>query len=126
MTEDPLLAKLLETAAMLETRIEAALQEVGLSRAKLATLRQLREAGAPVPLKTLAEGQGCVPSNMTTLIARLENEGLVSRTPDPDDRRSVLASLTPLGAERTDAGERVLEQVHRAFAASLRPAERVA
>ena len=34
----------------------------------------------------------------TRLIAHLEAEGLVARTPDPVDRRSSLISLTPAGA----------------------------
>ena len=126
MTDDPLFLKFLDTAASLEERLENALREVGLSRAKLATLQQLRRVGEPVPLRVLAEGQGCVPSNITTLVARLESEGLVRRIPDPTDRRSVLAGLTPLGEERAVAGSRAAARVQQSFAASLRPAERVA
>jgi DNA-binding MarR family transcriptional regulator len=35
----------------------------------------------------------------TRLIARLEEAGLVDRTPDPLDRRSCVVSLTPAGGE---------------------------
>jgi DNA-binding MarR family transcriptional regulator len=36
------------------------------------------------------------------LIDRLESAGLALRTPSPDDRRSVLLSLTPAGRERVE------------------------
>jgi DNA-binding MarR family transcriptional regulator len=36
---------------------------------------------------------------ITSLVARLEREGLVSRRPDPADGRAVLLSLTPEGEE---------------------------
>jgi DNA-binding MarR family transcriptional regulator len=117
---------LLEAATALQDRLEGALKAVGLSRAKMEVLHQLVRAGVPVSLRELAEGQHCVPSNMTTLIDRLEADGLVSRVPDPDDRRSVRAALTPLGAERAAAGARAAETVEEAFAASLPLAERAA
>ncbi|MQA90153.1 MAG: MarR family transcriptional regulator [Gemmatimonas sp.] len=115
----PLVLMLLETAKALQDRLEEALKDVGLSRAKMEALQQLVRAGEPMPLRALAEGQRCVPSNMTTLIDRLESEGLVRRVDDPADRRSVRAELTPLGAERAAAGAEVLVRVQEEFASSL-------
>jgi DNA-binding MarR family transcriptional regulator len=40
---------------------------------------------------------------MTNRLDKLEREGLVSRAPDPRDRRGVLLSLTGPGRERLDA-----------------------
>ena len=40
---------------------------------------------------------------MTNRLDKLEGEDLVSRAPDPRDRRGVLLSLTQLGRERLDA-----------------------
>jgi DNA-binding MarR family transcriptional regulator len=40
---------------------------------------------------------------MTNRLDKLEREDLVSRAPDPRDRRGVLLSLTPAGGERLDA-----------------------
>lgn len=122
----PLFLALLETARVLQDRLEEALREVGHSRAKLDVLDQLARAGEPLPLRALAEGQRCVPSNMTTLIDRLENEGLVRRVDDPVDRRSVRAALTPLGVERAAAGADVLARVQEEFASSLPPTEQAA
>ena len=121
----PVLLLLLEIAQVQQNRMEEALKEVGLSRAKMEALHQLLRAGEPMPLRALAEGQRCVPSNMTTLVDRLESEGLVRRVDDPDDRRSVRAELTPLGAELAAAGAEVLAHVQEEFASSLSPSDSV-
>jgi len=123
---DPLFFSLLETASALQERLEDALMVVGLSRARMETLDQLIRARKPVSLRVLAEGQRCVPSNMTTLIDRLESEGLVYRVDDLFDRRSVRAALTPLGEERAAAGARVVAQMQDEFAERLSPVERAA
>ena len=39
---------------------------------------------------------------MTNRVDRLEHRGLVSRRPDPDDRRGVIVALTPAGARVVD------------------------
>lgn len=46
----------------------------------------------------LAGTLGCDPSNVTGLIRRLEQRGLVAREPDHDDRRTRWLSLTEAGA----------------------------
>ena len=99
---------------------------VGLSAAKYYVLSQLAESREPVPLRQLAQEQECVPSNMTTLVDRLEADGLVRRIDDPADRRSKRAELTELGQEKAAAGAKVVEEVETAFAESLEPTERLA
>ncbi len=44
----------------------------------------------------------CVKSTITRLVDRLEADGLVRRTPDPDDRRAQRLLLTPLGVATRD------------------------
>src|SRR5260221_1087964 len=96
----------LHASSVLESRLEARLSEVGLSLAKLAALRRLTEAGESLPLGQLAERLSCVKSNVTQLVDRLEADGLVSRTGDPNDRRSRLAVLTDAGkAAHSRGGE---------------------
>ena len=107
-------------------RLEEALKVVGLSAAKYKVLSQLAKAKEPVPLRMLAEEQQCVASNVTTLVDRLESDGLVRRIDDPMDRRSKRAELTPLGKEKTEEGEKVVAEVEAAFADSLGPTERLA
>ena len=97
----------------MEAHLESALAGIGLSLAKFRVLSQLVEAKEPVPLSSLAERCSCVKSNMTQLVDRLEAEKLVERVSDPNDRRSVLAALTPEGRARHDEGARVLAEVER-------------
>lgn len=115
---------LLDVARALEGRLEEQLAQVGLSMSKLGVLTQLVDAGAPLPLSALAARLSCVRSNMTQLADRLEAEGLVRRVDDPNDRRGVLAMITPLGAERQVAGARVLAGMQDHFAESLPAGER--
>jgi len=107
-------------------RLEEALKSVGLSAAKYKVLSQLAKSKEPVPLRLLAEEQQCVASNVTTLVDRLETDGLVRRVDDPADRRSKRAELTELGKEKAEDGARVVAEVEAAFAESLDPTERLA
>jgi len=107
-------------------RLEEALKSVGLSAAKYKVLSQIAKSNEPVPLRLLAEEQQCVASNVTTLVDRLESDGLVRRVDDPADRRSKRAELTELGKEKAEDGARVVAEVEAAFAESLDPTERLA
>ena len=115
---------LLGAAHALEARLEDQLGQVGLSMSKLGVLTQLVEAARPLPLSELAARLSCVRSNMTQLVDRLEGDGLVRRVDDPDDRRSVLAMVTPLGEQRQADGARELGKVRDQFAGSLPAADR--
>lgn len=117
---------LLQAAAAVETRLEGALAEVGLSGAKLAALTQLVEAGEPISLGALAQQCACVRSNITQLIDRLESEKLVRRVDDPNDRRSLRAQITPLGRERQAAGAKRVEAVRRELGGALKGIDREA
>jgi DNA-binding MarR family transcriptional regulator len=86
---------------------------VGLSLAKLAALHHLTEAGESLPLGQLAERLSCVKSNVTQLVDRLEADGLVSRTGDPNDRRSRLAMLTDAGRSAYAKGSEIQMQTER-------------
>ena len=107
-------------------RLEEALKAIGLSAAKYKVLSQIAKSKEPVPLRLLAEEQQCVASNVTTLVDRLEADGLVRRVDDPADRRSKRAELTELGREKAEAGANVVAEVESAFAESLGPTERLA
>lgn len=114
----------LAAAEQLRARIAEALASVGLSYPKYELLRHIHDAGGPLTLGILAEGQGCARSNITQLMDRLEAEGLVRRIHDPNDRRSVLAELTPAGEAKALEGVREIERVRAEFAASFTGSER--
>jgi DNA-binding MarR family transcriptional regulator len=113
----------LHASSVLESRLEARLSEVGLSLAKLAALHQLTVAGESLPLGQLAERLACVKSNVTQLVDRLEADGLVNRTADPNDRRSRLAVLTPAGRTAYSKGSEIQKQTERELFGVLTPTE---
>ena len=101
---------------VIEKRIDASLEAVDLSLPKFSALKHLALAGGPLPLGELASRMVCVRSNIT----QLEGDGLVCRVVDPRDRRSVRASLTPLGRERQAAGALRMDAVRVEMAEQLR------
>jgi DNA-binding MarR family transcriptional regulator len=115
MNDPRVLWQLIDAGRRIEERLEGALESSGLSLAKLNALKHLVEAKGPMPLGQLAEKIACVKSNVTQLVDRLENDGLVRRVPDPNDRRSVLAAVTDLGRERYQAGAAALSQTEGAL-----------
>src|SRR6266581_4223152 len=112
-------SSLLQTAGAVEAKLEAAVSSAGLSLAKLGVLHLLAEAEQPLPLSELAEIQHCVRSNITQLVDRLEGDGLVRRRADPNDRRGVLAELTPAGDEAHAKGMRALGDAQRSIMSGL-------
>jgi DNA-binding MarR family transcriptional regulator len=113
----------LSAADAVEARLEAALDPTGLSLAKLAVLQFLAEAKEALPLSDLAARQHCVRSNITQLVDRLEKEGLVRRRAAADDRRSVLAEITPAGQQAHAKGMRALAEAQRAIVKALKAGE---
>ena len=113
------LLALLHTAATAQAAVEAELSGIGLSFAKLLALKALAEAGESLPLGQLAERLSCVKSNITQLVDRLETDGLVTREPDPHDRRTRLAVLTSAGRKACKDGTRVQQEAERRLLAKL-------
>lgn len=70
----------------------------------------------------LAEGSNQSRSRLTHTIARMERDGLVTRTTAADDRRGVIAQLTPKGlATLKAAAVDHVESVHRALIDPIDP-----
>lgn len=113
------LAQILRVAHSIELRIEEDLAALGLSLAKMGALRALVGANEPLPLGALAERIGCVRSNVTQLVDRLEGDGLVRRVPDPGDRRVRRAELTEAGRRAHAAGWQLLQAHDRAVVEAL-------
>jgi DNA-binding MarR family transcriptional regulator len=69
-----------------------------LSSGAVDVLLQLSTAG-DLSVGELARTAGVSSRNATGLVDTLERAGLVRRTPDPDDRRSVLITVTEAGQD---------------------------
>jgi len=91
------LAEALHRAAIgLLRGIKTADQESGLSPPRLSALSVLVFAGAQ-SLASLAKAEGVKPPTMSKLVAELEAEGLIEKSPDPEDRRGLVIAATPRG-----------------------------
>ena len=73
-----------------------------LSEGRLGVMFRLFRVG-DCQLGDLADELDSTPRNITGLVDHLERDGLVERVPDPQDRRSVRARLTPAGHERIES-----------------------
>jgi DNA-binding MarR family transcriptional regulator len=82
-----------------------------LSRTGTSTLALLRDVG-PSRVTDLATSQAVAQPTMTTLLLRLESEGLVARGVDPDDGRAVRVAITA-------DGEALLQRARAARADAL-------
>ena len=104
---------MLHAAHAVQDEVETRLNGIGLSGAKFAALKALSDAAESLPLSQLAERLSCVKSNITQLVDRLEADGLVTRKPDPRDRRTKLAVLTAAGRKAVKEGARMVESAER-------------
>jgi DNA-binding MarR family transcriptional regulator len=68
------------------------------------------EPGRPVPMSDLAEALHCDNSNVTGIVDRLEDRGLVERRSATHDRRVKMLAVTDRGAEVRDRLAERLEQ----------------
>jgi DNA-binding MarR family transcriptional regulator len=99
-----LFTHLARTSLFLEALQDECLASFGISFADYATLRVLeyQGPGGAVSPTRLAEIVVRTTGGMTKTIDRLERHGLVTRTPDPTDRRGVLVRLTAKGRRLCD------------------------
>jgi DNA-binding MarR family transcriptional regulator len=91
-------------------RFFAAINEFELSPPQALALRHL-EPGSPLPMSALAELLHCDNSNITGIVDRLEDRGLVERRPASHDRRVKHLLVTERGAE---VRERLAERMDSA------------
>ena len=108
-------ARLLSAARLMEGRLTAHAEALGLSLAEGDILFTLRRAGSPyrrLPSELSADLM-VSSGTMTSRLDRLENRGLIRRIANPDDRRSTAVALTAAGRDLTDAAvtEHVADEV---------------
>lgn len=106
------MAAILRTHARLVSEVEGVLKPFGMGLTTyllMATLLTSHEFSRP--LGQLSRHLLIHPTSVTLVVDRLEKDGLIERQPHPTDRRTVLATLTPMGVE-------TVEKANAALAAS--------
>ncbi|OBB86444.1 MarR family transcriptional regulator [Mycobacterium colombiense] len=109
----------------LSVHLNRGLQESGLSGADYQILAVLSEhAGDRLPAHELCNKLGWEKSRVSHQVRRMQQDGLISREPNPDDARSTMVRLLPAGRaaiERAAPGH--VADVRRNFIDLLTPAE---
>lgn len=88
--------ELRDAITRLNRRVRQARPVGDLTVAQLSALTSLELAGALTP-RELADVERVQPPTMTKIVGRLEEAGLVQRTPHPTDGRQVILSATERG-----------------------------
>jgi DNA-binding MarR family transcriptional regulator len=97
-------ARIIRLERFLARRIQSDLDTVGLNDGEVNVLAALRRAGPPYELTPTELYRGLLLSSgaMTNRLDRLEEAGLVLRSPDDDDRRRTRVALTERGRQTID------------------------
>ena len=107
-------------------RVDYELQPFQLTFARYEVLMLLEfSQHGRLPLGKIGERLQVHPASVTNVVQRLSDDALVSRVPNPEDGRSVLATITPAGSEAATAAT---EHLNRTVFTNLplNPADQVA
>ena len=107
-TTDIAAAEIAARLRLSATRLARRLRQesgAGLSPSQQSALAVIANHG-PLTLGALAEHERVAPPSITKVVSKLECDGLVTRTPDPSDRRICRVAISP-------DGEALLEESRR-------------
>jgi DNA-binding MarR family transcriptional regulator len=114
------LLSVVRTAAIIEHQIGEALKPYGITMTQYNVLRILRGAGdRGLCGREVGERMVSKVPDVSRLLDRLEETGLIRRERDESDRRHVSARITPKGLEMIARATPALEAVERARFGSL-------
>ena len=89
---------LMEAVSLLQHQVEQQLRaEGGISYVQFELLGRLADARGPLTMTELADGVVYSRSGLTYQASLLEQAGLVTRGPSPDDDRATLVTITDAG-----------------------------
>jgi MarR family transcriptional regulator for hemolysin len=80
--------------------------------------------GTPATQSELARWAAVEQPTMANTLARMERDSLITRTPDPADKRSSIIGLTALGIEKGKLALKAAVETNTLALSGLRPAER--
>jgi DNA-binding MarR family transcriptional regulator len=89
---------LMRVQQLVLNRLDELLRPHGLTFARYEALVLLTFSRAgSLPLGKMGERLQVHPTSITSIVQRLESDGLIVRRPHPDDGRAILAEVTPAG-----------------------------
>ncbi len=105
------------------TRIAERLESVGLTPASFGVLNLLGKRDAAIQ-QEIGKAMGIDPSTMVALLDGLEEAGLVTRRPHPDDRRAREVAVTAKGRKALERGRKLNDEVEDEVLKGLSMTER--
>jgi len=108
----------------LRRRLRGLAIEGDLTPSQTAVLTRLWKEGAS-SASALAGAEQVRPQSMAAIVAALDQRGLIGRTPDPEDGRRQMISLTEAGRKRAESDRQVREEwlaraIHERYSESER------
>ncbi|AQW56190.1 MarR family winged helix-turn-helix transcriptional regulator [Streptomyces violaceusniger] len=94
---------------MLKRRTREAVADGQLTTPELSVLAQIDRNG-PIAVADLARLQQITPQTMGSTVASLEKHGMLTRTPDPADRRRSLLTVSAAGRDALHSGRDVISE----------------
>jgi DNA-binding MarR family transcriptional regulator len=109
-----LVTSVMRAQQVLLAQVDAQLKPHGLTFARFELLRLLAfSRSGELPLSVIGARLQVHPTSVTSAVDRLQRDGLVERRPHPQDRRSVIAVITPAGHARIEAATTDLNDLFR-------------
>ena len=114
---------LVQNAPRADRLVSEALGAVGARKWHFAVLVALTEGG-PASQADLSRRTGVFRSDMVAVLNELAEQGHVERTPDPDDKRRNVVTVTEAGRRRLGQLDEIVERAQQNLLAPLSAAER--
>ena len=123
LTERPFGEIVNRTARLLRRLADERLAPFGLSAGHLPVLTALFR-GEAMSQKALTEYAGIEQPTMAATLARMERDGAVERRPDPDDKRSMLFTLSARTRLQAAAIEAAIQELNHEALDGILPSDR--
>ncbi|RAK56774.1 MarR family transcriptional regulator [Phenylobacterium deserti] len=92
-------------------RLDERLSKIGQTNARWATLYWIATAESALNQREVAERVGIETPTLVRILDQLEAQGLVVRTPDPDDRRAKIITATPAAEAALAEGDQIAAEL---------------
>jgi len=121
---DSMAYELFYTVRALGRAIRGRAQAAGLNRSRGMILGQLAHGSGGVTATDLRRCMGVTAASISRLLANMERDGLVRRTPHPDDARAMLIYLTDEGQAMMQIFPAIMTEIEQVAFAGFSAQER--